>query len=337
MLDKSLVGTIRDFIKSYESEAIAGWPKDASGALTKSKYDGKNKKLAALWNGLINKIELECEVKNNGDPYTIKPAKVGNFPGSNGHRVILYFYHKERGVSGRSGIYCALFLNTNSSRDYEFKLALTQGREVLEKKEGDSDKARDILIDKSLEIARKYHNDFKTYGFTTAVDTRGQGIEIATKEYSGKISESGLVEDLNNLLKIDVSLVKNVVKEEESGSTTSDMNVPDRKDIIVSRIIRDTKVSLEVKELYNFECQLCGLTLNMPNGKRYVEAHHIQPLGKPHDGPDVIENMICVCPNHHAELDYGAIQLDLKKITMKSDRKIASEYVKYHNENLFKP
>jgi hypothetical protein len=40
-------------------------------------------------------------------------------------------------------------------------------------------------------------------------------------------------------------------------------------------------------------------------------AHHIQPLGRPHCGPDCIENLIVVCPNHHAMCDYGAIKLAL--------------------------
>lgn len=41
-----------------------------------------------------------------------------------------------------------------------------------------------------------------------------------------------------------------------------------------------------------------------------TEVHHIQPLGK-HNGPDIKENMIVLCPNDHIMFDRGAITLDL--------------------------
>ena len=45
-------------------------------------------------------------------------------------------------------------------------------------------------------------------------------------------------------------------------------------------------------------------------GEYMSEVHHIRPLGK-HDGADIIENMIVVCPNHHAMFDRGAITISL--------------------------
>ena len=32
--------------------------------------------------------------------------------------------------------------------------------------------------------------------------------------------------------------------------------------------------------------------------------------GIPHNGPDKLENMICVCPNCHVLLDFGVIRLN---------------------------
>ncbi|TJZ42306.1 hypothetical protein FCH28_35515 [Streptomyces piniterrae] len=51
-----------------------------------------------------------------------------------------------------------------------------------------------------------------------------------------------------------------------------------------------------------------------PGGEAYSEAAHIQALGKPHDGPDTIGNVLCLCPNCHVLFDRGALQLtdDLK-------------------------
>ena len=34
------------------------------------------------------------------------------------------------------------------------------------------------------------------------------------------------------------------------------------------------------------------------------------PLGKPHQGPDVEENCLCLCPNHHVQFDSGAISIN---------------------------
>src|SRR5690606_19162445 len=83
-----------------------------------------------------------------------------------------------------------------------------------------------------------------------------------------------------------------------------DKDVPERIETKIQRIIRDTALSKKVKALHNYKCQLCGTTIELPNGQRYAEAHHIKPLGSPHDGPDIMGNLICLCPNHHAMLDY---------------------------------
>ncbi|RUO70093.1 HNH endonuclease [Pseudidiomarina salinarum] len=117
----------------------------------------------------------------------------------------------------------------------------------------------------------------------------------------------------------------------------SDIDVPDREDIVVSRIIRDTALSQRVKRLNNYECQFCGTSIEMPQGKKYAEAHHIKPLGSPHNGPDVVENMVCVCPNHHAMLDYGAITIDVTKLKSAGGYIISNEFIQYHNENIHKP
>ena len=37
------------------------------------------------------------------------------------------------------------------------------------------------------------------------------------------------------------------------------------------------------------------------------QAAHIRPLGRPHDGPDIPENILCLCPNDHVRFDYGVI------------------------------
>ncbi|WP_052702114.1 HNH endonuclease [Marinomonas sp. S3726] len=115
-----------------------------------------------------------------------------------------------------------------------------------------------------------------------------------------------------------------------------DLDTPERDDLTVSRIIRDCSLSYFVKQIHNYECQICGLAIGLSGGNKYAEAHHLKPLGKPHNGPDCIENMICVCPNHHAMLDYGAIEIDTSKIKQIKEHEISREYINYHNINILK-
>jgi len=81
-----------------------------------------------------------------------------------------------------------------------------------------------------------------------------------------------------------------------------------RKAGTVLRIVRDTKISRDIKNLYKFECQVCGTALKTKNGL-YAEGAHIKPLGKPHNGDDSIANLLCLCPNHHVLFDKGSFSI----------------------------
>lgn len=85
---------------------------------------------------------------------------------------------------------------------------------------------------------------------------------------------------------------------------------PPRRTATVDRIVRDTKVIRRVKEIYANTCQICNLALTVgPDGKSYAEGAHIQALGRQGKGPDVDENVLCLCPNCHVKLDRGALYL----------------------------
>lgn len=104
---------------------------------------------------------------------------------------------------------------------------------------------------------------------------------------------------------------------------------PERVEQRISRIIRDTAISSELKLLYEHQCQICGISLTIC-GRNYCEAHHIKPLGSPHDGDDNQNNLVCVCPNCHVMLDYAAIpiRLDMLKCVKHG---INQDNVDYHN------
>lgn len=81
-----------------------------------------------------------------------------------------------------------------------------------------------------------------------------------------------------------------------------------RKEGTVLRIVRDTKIAHDIKQLYDFKCQVCGIALMTKSGG-YAEGAHIKPLGRPHDGDDNSDNLICLCPNHHVLFDKGAFSI----------------------------
>ncbi|MGV9502223.1 HNH endonuclease [Streptomyces sp. NPDC003642] len=75
-----------------------------------------------------------------------------------------------------------------------------------------------------------------------------------------------------------------------------------RRPVNSSRPDRDPHLVEKIKLLYQHECQVCGIQLETRFGY-YSEAAHIQGLGTPHDGPDRLSNMLCLCPNHHVQFD----------------------------------
>ena len=118
---------------------------------------------------------------------------------------------------------------------------------------------------------------------------------------------------------------------------------PRRIETTVQRIVRSTAVSQEVKDMYDYTCQTCQRLVVTPGGP-YAEAAHIKPLGAPHNGPDVPENVLCLCPTCHVLFDYGAFlidddlvvrsavepQLDGKALRVKSPHVLDIECIRYH-------
>ncbi|MCK4604528.1 MAG: HNH endonuclease [Deltaproteobacteria bacterium] len=113
----------------------------------------------------------------------------------------------------------------------------------------------------------------------------------------------------------------------------SDINDPPettRIETTTYRILRDTALSREVKIAQQFKCQLCAKTLQLGDGSFYAEAHHVKPLGRPYNGPDTKDNIICVCPTCHVLLDYKVIRLDQSQVP-----NVASTYINFHNDEIY--
>ena len=159
------------------------------------------------------------------------------------------------------------------------------------------------------------------------------------KGKSGFIIWRFRLEKINHKINEEIDFDKTMVKESDSN-----YRVSDRKDYAISRIIRETKVAQLVKKLYDNSCQICGLQIKTPVSF-YSEAAHIKALGKPHNGPDVKENILCLCPNHHTMFDLGTIAIDENltvlglngaALTVYPKHKISKEFLKYHREHHYK-
>lgn len=83
--------------------------------------------------------------------------------------------------------------------------------------------------------------------------------------------------------------------------------------------LRNTVLAAELKMRYEYRCQICRSTVELAR-RDYAEAHHVRPLGTPHEGSDLEGNIIVVCPNHHIMFDRGAICLDPKTFLVRHVR-----------------
>ena len=54
-----------------------------------------------------------------------------------------------------------------------------------------------------------------------------------------------------------------------------------------------------------------GLRVGHLGARRVVRRRGAHPAARHlHDGPDVLSNVLCLCPNDHVRFDFGAIWLD---------------------------
>jgi hypothetical protein len=165
------------------------------------------------------------------------------------------------------------------------------------------------------------------------------------------------VEDLFEIIKKDNPVSSNLITIVESEAWEWQMSFHSDE---IKRIkttlhmrVRDTEQTKRLKSLYNSVCQVCCIPIKIDEGKNYSECHHIQPLGREHNGFDVIENMLVVCPNHHIMFDLGTLAIhpktrklycvegnsyrEVQKSELHFKHQISEEYLIYHWDNIFLP
>lgn len=84
---------------------------------------------------------------------------------------------------------------------------------------------------------------------------------------------------------------------------------PATKRVIRNVRLRNTFLGAETKRRYGNLCQACREPVLLTQETYYAEAHHLRPLGAPHRGPDVLGNIIVLCPNHHIMFDRGVASI----------------------------
>jgi hypothetical protein len=120
--------------------------------------------------------------------------------------------------------------------------------------------------------------------------------------------------------------------------------IPSKIIVTTERIIRNTKASGDLKEVYENHCQVCNERIQFEPDIFYSEVHHIRPLGGKHRGRDAHSNMLVVCPNHHAMFDFGIpyfispsrLRIADKVFPLTLKHQISRESVNYHNSKIWK-
>lgn len=149
-------------------------------------------------------------------------------------------------------------------------------------------------------------------------------------------------------IKFELRPVEEVEVETEIALPEGSQN-PKRKRTTSTSPERNGKLVRDLKRLYNDTCQLCGDRRLQGDDIGYSYVHHIKPLGKPHSGPDVPENVIVLCPNHHDDFDNGMLTIDPETldiiyeyeieltgetVTEKRGHDLKPEYLAYHNQTI---
>lgn len=84
---------------------------------------------------------------------------------------------------------------------------------------------------------------------------------------------------------------------------------PERRQQLVGRIARDAQVAEGVRCRDGHKCVLCERNEHAvvaDSGMHYVEVHHVKYLSQ--GGRDTAENMVTLCPHHHAEIHHASVK-----------------------------
>jgi len=149
-------------------------------------------------------------------------------------------------------------------------------------------------------ISQSVRNILKKYSLTeTASETYLYGLakEILLRQDNILLDHNLIKFETKQLKKLprtrkeQIELLKRQISTTRTRLSTSEIRV------------RNAKAILLIKQLRGNQCQICKTAILKKDGGFYVEGAHIK--NKSADGPESIDNIIVLCPNHHKEFDYG--------------------------------
>lgn len=84
----------------------------------------------------------------------------------------------------------------------------------------------------------------------------------------------------------------------------TDQDAPVQKQVTIKAFVRDSAVRALALNRACGTCEYCGVEgFLLPDGRRYLETHHIEPLSE--GGPDQVTNVIAICANCHRKSHYS--------------------------------
>ena len=90
-------------------------------------------------------------------------------------------------------------------------------------------------------------------------------------------------------------------------------NGPAQKVTVSGQVyVRSPEVRKRVLSRSGGQCEWCNeLGFKTPDGRRYLETHHVIPLSE--GGADTESNVAALCPNHHREAHFGEVSSSMRK------------------------
>lgn len=93
----------------------------------------------------------------------------------------------------------------------------------------------------------------------------------------------------------------------------TDINIEHKEKLV--KVIERGKIADKIKEHLQYKCQICEALGENPysfkkkNGEYYIETHHIIPVSDTKNSKLSVDNLICLCPNHHRQVHYGNVKI----------------------------
>ncbi len=193
--------------------------------------------------------------------------------------------------------------------------------------------ARSVLRDHVTSVCCIELQNLRRYQPTILLSTMGIAVSGGTGQMGQALSNEQ-IDRCEDLLLSSPPLLP--------GEADAADELPSRMEIAIVRVVRSSAVIEFVKSLYNFKCQVCSKVIVTPRGP-YAEGAHIQPLGSPHNGADDPSNVLCLCPEHHVLLDYGAFSvaedyslLGIRgKLAVNTRHPVSRKKLRYHQEHVY--